>query len=197
MLGPSHALSGAAIGAWAPIAAPLALPPAEHAVFALATMAWSVWPDVDHHKASTAKGMWGPVSAGPAHVLGRLTGGHRGGTHHIAAAALAAGAVWLSSAHPVALGVAYALTVGMSLAALDAVISAVRLHWVENLLVSVLGAALLVGSGVGASWLPWAVALGVVAHIAGDRVRVGGLGEGLVCRLSLAALIAIPLTFTG
>jgi membrane-bound metal-dependent hydrolase YbcI (DUF457 family) len=56
-------------------------------------------PDADHPQASFAHAA-GPLSHGVSHLVGRLFGGHRGGTHSIPGTALFAGLVALAVAHP-------------------------------------------------------------------------------------------------
>ena len=196
MRGEGHAITGAASGTYAPLAAPALLGitawSPEHGAFAAAVLAWSIGPDIDHGRRSTAKNMWGPVSAAPSHLLGKLAGGHRGATHHVLAAAVVAALVIASHGHPVALGIVYAWTLGMAIAAIDVLAASVRATWWQNLAMSVLGASALVYAGATWTWLPYAAGLGVLVHIAGDRIRIGSLAEKIVCWLCLTAFIAAP-----
>lgn len=167
----------------------------EHGALAATVLAWSVWPDVDHGRHSTAKDMWGPVSHLPAHLLGRFAGGHRGATHHALAAVAVAVAVYAARQHPVAMFAVYALTIGMFVAAVDVIVTSVEAAWWQNLAVSLLGSAALVYAGAAWAWLPVAAGLGVLVHIVGDRVRDGSLVEQVLCWGCVAGLVAFP--FTG
>lgn len=191
-----HALSGAAAGVWT---LPLAqLPPAQAAAWVATAVGYAIAPDLDH-PASTASRMWGPLSSIPASLIGRVFG-HRGGTHTWAAAgAVALAAWWLTtSAGPVGLAAVAAVTAGLALAA-------VGVGPLLNLLGS--AAAGLFVSGLDVGWLPWAAALGVAAHIAGDYltrgampgrgrtrwgIRTGGAAEAVVCTILAAAIVAYP-----
>ena len=218
-----HTLSGVAAGVWSLPVAPIS-GAAGSVVWVAATTGFALAPDLDH-PASTAARMWGPVSQGPARVIGSVFG-HRGATHRVAAVAAVGVAVSAATTGRVAplaaqvaarlghdqpaaaghdVGVAahlavVAVTVGLALAA-------ARLPWVINFTLAWLAAGLAWRVDVPLTWLPWAAALGVAAHLAGDAItlrglparggrrvgprliRCGGPAEAVVC-LVLAALIA-------
>ena len=190
-----HTLSGVAAGVWSLPVAPVD-GVAGSVVWVAACTGFALAPDLDH-PASTAARMWGPVSQGPARVIGSVFG-HRGATHRVAAVAAVAVVVWAATsgrvaplaadiarhfghARPVQLGqvvgdgaylLVVAVTVGLALAAL-------RLPWVMNLVLSWLAAGLTHRLGLLLPWLPWVAALGVAAHLAGDAITVQGLpGRG-------------------
>ena len=97
-----------------------------------------------------------------------------------------------------------AVTVGLALAAL-------RLPWAMNLTLAWLAAGLTHRLDVPLAWLPWAAALGVAAHLAGDAITkqglpgrggrrvgprlitTGGRAETVVCLILAAAIAAYPL----
>ena len=218
-----HTLSGVAAGVWTLPVAPVS-GAAGSVVWVAATTGFALAPDLDH-PASTAARMWGPVSQGPARVIGSVFG-HRGATHRVAAVAAVGVAVWAATAGRVAplaadiarhfgharpaevgqvVGVgAYlfvvAVTVGLAFAA-------ARLPWPVNLTLAWLTAGLTHRLDLPLAWLPWAAALGVAAHLAGDAITrqglpgprgrrvgprlitTGGRAESVVC-LALAAVIA-------
>ena len=175
MLGHSHALSGLAAGAgtlpWAPV----------HG--AVAQVAWvagvggfAMLPDLDQQGATISR-MWGPVTDLPAGLVGRISGGHRWGTHDAVLAPVvfgllayvAAGAYWSSL-------LLLALAIGLALRALHVVIPGRAENTViGNLLLSWGGAWLLLLHSPGPSWLPLAVVLGVLTHIAGDGLTKEGV----------------------
>ena len=222
-----HTLSGVAVGVWSLPVAPI-VGVAGSVVWVAATTGFALAPDLDH-PASTAARMWGPVSQGPAKLIGSVFG-HRGATHRVAAVAAVGLGAWAATtgrvapladdiarhfghAHPVQLGQAVgdgayllvvAVTVGLALAAL-------RLPWVMNLTLAWLAAGLTHRLAVPLAWLPWAAALGVAAHLAGDAITkqglpgprghrvgprlitTGGTAESVVCIILAAAIAAYPI----
>lgn len=191
-----HALSGAAVGVWTlPVAQ---LPPAQAAAWVATAVGYAIAPDLDH-PASAASRMWGPLSSIPAGVIARVFG-HRGATHTwVAVAAVGLAAWWLTtSAGPVGLAAVAAVTAGLALAA-------VGVSPLPNLLGSAAAGSMV--SALDVSWLPWAAALGVAAHIAGDYltrgampgrgrtrwgIRTGGAAEAAVCIILAAVVVAYP-----
>lgn len=135
-------------------------------------------PDLDHHK-STATQMWGPLSAVLARIVKWLGCGHRGGTHDVIVAPLAFGlAAYAASFHRWASMVVIALAIGLALRACHFVIPGnAEKSWPINLLVSAGAAWWLVdhGAAAGATWLPYAVGIGVLVHIVGDALTEGGV----------------------
>ena len=218
-----HTMSGVAAGVWSLPVAPVS-GAAGSVVWVAACTGLALAPDLDH-PASTAARMWGPVSQGPARLVGALCG-HRGATHRVAAVAVVAVVVWAATSGrvaPLAAAVAraagrarpaevgqvvgdgayllvVAVTVGLAFAA-------ARLPWPVNLTLAWLTAGLTHRLDLPLGWLPWAAALGVAAHLAGDAITkqglpgprgrrvgprlitTGGRAETVVC-LALAAVIA-------
>jgi membrane-bound metal-dependent hydrolase YbcI (DUF457 family) len=84
-----------------------------------------------------------------------------------------------------------ALAIGLALRALNFVIPGrVENTVVGNLALSWAGAWLLLAHSPSPDWLPWAVALGVLTHIAGDAITTAGIPVPLLwvfhrCRLKL------------
>jgi membrane-bound metal-dependent hydrolase YbcI (DUF457 family) len=193
VLGHSHALSGLAAGAatlpWAPVEGTVA-----QVAWVAAVGGFAMLPDLDH-SGSTVSDMWGPVTDVPSGAIGRLAQGHRWGTHDAilapllfgALAVAAAGAFWSSL-------LLLALAIGLALRALNFVIPGRAENTVVgNLVLSWGGAWLLLGHSPSPGWLPWAVALGVLVHIAGDAITTAGIPVPLVwiarrCRLKLIPL---------
>ena len=221
-----HTLSGVAAGLWSLPVAPVE-GVAGSVVWVAAVTGFALAPDLDH-PGSTAARMWGPVSRAPATVLGAVFG-HRGATHRVAVVAVVALVVWAATTGRVAplaaqvaerlghhqpaavghdVGVAahvavVAVTVGLALAA-------ARLPWVINFTLAWLAAGLAWRVDVPLTWLPWAAALGVAAHLAGDAItlrglpgakgrrvgprliRTGGPAEAVVCLVLAAVIAAYP-----
>jgi hypothetical protein len=148
-------------------------------------------PDLDS-SGSTVSDMWGPITDVPSGAVGRLAQGHRWGTHDAVLgpvvfgglAIAAAGAFWSSL-------LLLALAIGLALRALNFVIPGrVENTVVGNLALSWAGAWLLLAHSPSPDWLPWAVALGVLTHIAGDAITTAGIPVPLLwvfhrCRLKL------------
>ena len=190
VLGHSHALSGLAAGAatlpWAPVEGPVA-----QVAWIAAVGGFAMLPDLDH-SGSTVSDMWGPITDVPSGAIGRLAQGHRWGTHDAvlgplafgALAMAAAGAFWSSL-------LLMALAVGLALRALNFVIPGRAENTViGNLILSWGGAWFLLDHSPSPAWLPWAVALGCLTHIAGDGITTAGIPVPLIwiahrCRLKL------------
>jgi membrane-bound metal-dependent hydrolase YbcI (DUF457 family) len=177
-MGPAHTASGLAAGA---LTLPLA---AAHGVdTALWQLAWvAAWggaaylPDLDQ-KGSTAGSLWGPLTQTVAGVIGRAAGGHRKGTHDLLVAPLAFGllAVAAAQARWSAL-LLLAVVVGLAFHGLVQRRLPRTAGPLVNLAVSAAGAFLLASHGhQSVAWLPWAVAGGVLVHIAGDWLTTDGI----------------------
>jgi hypothetical protein len=121
--------------------------------------------------------MWGPVTDVPSGAIGRLAGGHRWGTHDALLAPLGFGAVALAAANLYWSSlVVMALAIGLALRALHFVIPGRAENTVVgNLLLSFAGAWLLLANTPQPTWLPWAVGLGVLTHVAGDLITRQGV----------------------
>ncbi|SDX46665.1 LexA-binding, inner membrane-associated putative hydrolase [Modestobacter sp. DSM 44400] len=193
MLGHSHALSGLAAGAatlpWVPVHGTVA-----QVAWVSAVGGFAMLPDLDQQGATISR-MWGPVTDLPAGLVGRISGGHRWGTHDAVLApavfgllaSVAAGAYWSSL-------LLLALAIGLALRALNFVIPGRAENTVVgNLLMSLGGAWLLLEHSPSPQWLPLAVMAGVLAHIAGDALTCQGVPVPLVWILHRARLAATPM----
>jgi LexA-binding, inner membrane-associated putative hydrolase len=175
VLGHSHALSGLAAGAatlpWAPVEGTVA-----QVAWVAAVGGFAMLPDLDH-SGSTVSDMWGPATDVPSGAIGRLAGGHRWGTHDAVLAPLAFGALALAAANLFWSSlVVMALAIGLALRALHFVIPGRAENTVVgNLLLSFGGAWLLLAHSPQPVWLPAAVGLGVLTHVAGDLITKQGV----------------------
>jgi membrane-bound metal-dependent hydrolase YbcI (DUF457 family) len=151
-------------------------------------------PDLDH-SGSTVSDMWGPITDVPSGAVGRLAQGHRWGTHDAvlaplafgALASLAANAFWSSL-------LLVSLAIGLALRALHFVIPGRAENTVVgNLVLSWGGAWLLLEHTSSPAWLPWAVALGVLTHIAGDALTTQGVPVPVLWLLRRTRLALSPL----
>jgi membrane-bound metal-dependent hydrolase YbcI (DUF457 family) len=190
VLGHSHALSGLAAGAatlpWAPVEGPVA-----QVAWIAAAGGFAMLPDLDH-SGSTVSDMWGPLTDVPSGAIGRLAQGHRWGTHDAVLGPLAFGALAMAAAGAFWSNLLLmALAIGLALRALNFVIPGRAENTVVgNLILSWGGAWFLLDHSPSPAWLPWAVALGCLTHIAGDGITTAGIPVPLVwiahrCRLKL------------
>jgi membrane-bound metal-dependent hydrolase YbcI (DUF457 family) len=183
MMGRTHALSGAAL--WLAAVPFLGDPgllggyavqpsPAQVASGAVVCAGAAMLPDIDHHDGTIAN-TFGPLTRLLCRVVGMISGGHRQATHSLAFAALAGvGAGWLADRGPrTAWLITLFLLIGLGLrgagvqvperaafsAVLDAVIAAALTFVMRDLDMSFAG---------------YAVALGCLAHVAGDCLTPAG-----------------------
>ncbi|WP_369139868.1 metal-dependent hydrolase [Modestobacter versicolor] len=175
MLGHSHALSGLAVGAatlpWAPVTGTVA-----QVAWVSAVGGFAMLPDLDQ-SGSTISRMWGPLTDVPSGLVNAVTGGHRWGTHDAVLGPLVFGVLATAAAwnHWSSL-LLLALAIGLALRALHFVIPGRAENTVVgNLLLSWAGAWLLLAHSPSPVWLPWAVAVGVLTHIAGDFLTKEGV----------------------
>jgi hypothetical protein len=193
VLGHTHALSGLAAGAatlpWAPVHGTVA-----QVAWISAAGGFAMLPDLDQ-RGSTISRMWGPVSDVPSGLVGTVARGHRWGTHDAILGPLAfgllahaaAGAYWSSL-------LVLALAIGLALRALHFVIPGRAENTVVgNLVLSWGGAWFLLEHSPGPAWLPWAVGIGVLAHIAGDFLTKEGIPVPLFWLLRRSRLAPVPL----
>jgi membrane-bound metal-dependent hydrolase YbcI (DUF457 family) len=193
VLGHSHALSGLAAGAatlpWAPVEGTVA-----QVAWVAAAGGFAMLPDLDH-SGSTVSDMWGPVTDVPSGAVGRLAGGHRWGTHDALLAPVAFGALALAAANTFWSSLlVMALAIGLALRALHFVIPGRAENTVVgNLVLSWGGAWLLLANTPQPTWLPWAVALGVLTHIAGDLITKQGVPVPVLWLLRRTRLALTPM----
>jgi hypothetical protein len=175
VLGHSHALSGLAAGAatlpWVPVHGTVA-----QVAWVSAVGGFAMLPDLDQ-RGSTISRMWGPLTDVPSGVVNTVARGHRWGTHDavlgpLVLGLLATAAAWQRWSSLLLL----ALGIGLALRALHFVIPGRAENTVlGNLVLSWGGAWLLLEHSPSPGWLPWAVIVGVLTHIAGDWLTKEGV----------------------
>jgi hypothetical protein len=193
VLGHSHALSGLAAGAatlpWAPVHGTVA-----QVAWISAAGGFALLPDLDQ-QGSTISRMWGPVTDVPSGLVGTAARGHRWGTHDAILgpvafgllAYAATGAYWSSL-------LLLALAIGLALRALHFVIPGRAENTVlGNLVLSWGGAWFLLEHSPSPAWLPWAVGVGVLTHIAGDFLTKEGIPVPLFWLIRRSRLAPIHL----
>ena len=175
MLGHSHALSGLATGAatlpWAPVQGTVA-----QVAWVSAVGGFAMLPDLDQ-QGSTISRMWGPLTDVPSGLVNTVARGHRWGTHDAVLGPLVLGLLAYAAAwnHWTSL-LLLALAIGLALRALHVVVPGRAENTViGNLVLSWGGAWLLLAHSPGPTWLPLAVVVGVLTHIAGDFLTREGV----------------------
>lgn len=193
MLGHSHALSGLAAGAatlpWAPVQGTVA-----QVSWIAAVGGFAMLPDLDH-RGSTVSDMWGPATDVPSGLIGKLTGGHRWGTHDAVLGPLAFGGLAMLAADTYwASLLLMALAIGLALHALNFVIpGTTETTIIGNIALSWAGAWWLLEHSPQPGWLPWAVGLGVLTHIAGDALTTAGIPVPVLWVFRRARIAVSPL----
>jgi membrane-bound metal-dependent hydrolase YbcI (DUF457 family) len=193
VLGHSHALSGAVTGTAASLYV-LHLPLPQAALLAGLTAGAAVLPDIDHPSSTLARS-FGFLTHGFAWLVGRISGGHRHGTHTLLGVGVFTGLAWLAvafrhdTAGRIALGALLALILAGALIAL-------RLggHWSDTLAIG--GAVAMVTTGTGLSLVALAVGLGCSAHVAGDMLTDSGCPLALPLSRRRFKLLPEPFSFT-
>jgi membrane-bound metal-dependent hydrolase YbcI (DUF457 family) len=193
VLGHSHALSGLAAGAatlpWAPVGGAVG-----QVAWVAAVGGFAMLPDLDQ-RGSTIARMWGPASDIPSGIVGTLARGHRWGTHDAVLApilfgflaGIAAGWFWAGL-------LLMAVAIGLALRALHFVIPGRAENTViGNLILSWGGAWLLLSHTASPKWLPWAVVLGVLTHIAGDLLTREGVPVPLLWMVGRSRIKVSPM----
>ncbi|WP_029090116.1 metal-dependent hydrolase [Brevibacterium album] len=192
MMGAHHASTGAALGIAVAGTSGLALGLVEGVsapeviAVTLMTAGAALLPDIDHHNGSIANSLpgFGPFP-GPTEVLcriiGRLSGGHRRGTHSLFGIAVFVLLTWLIGQFTVTIaGVELALGAGLlgvvlAAFAFDA-LRISRLGRVWPWLLALAAGAYLALQFPTAGWvLPLAVGMGCAVHIVGDMITTGGV----------------------
>ena len=171
VLGRDHALSGLAAGT----AAGLYLTrPAPAGTLVLAGLAagFATLPDLDSTGACAARSL-GPLSETFAWCVRKVSGGHRHGTHSLAGAAVFTGLTWLAWVFRATVPgrVALALIVALAVAA---GLRALRLGGHVGDAAAAAGAGWLAWLGWPLAVVPFACAIGVVTHLAGDCLTTEG-----------------------
>ena len=170
MLARDHALSGAVVfTAAAPLLHVTGPALLAGAVF---TAGAGTLPDIDEPGSAVSR-TFGFLTGAFAWLVHKISGGHRKGTHSLIGIAVFTTAAWAAVAadvHPagkVVLGVLLGLVLATGLRAL-------RIGGHHGDALGLIGAAAAVYWHAGLSLVPWCIALGAAAHIAGDELTHGG-----------------------
>jgi hypothetical protein len=211
VLGHSHALSGLATGAatlpWAPVHGAVA-----QGAWVAACGGFAMLPDLDQQRTTISR-MWGPLTDLPAALINKVSGGHRWGTHDAILGPVAFGLLAAAAAKSFPTSLLFlAVAIGLALRALNFVIPGrVENTIVGNLVLSWGGAWLFLAHSPTPMWLPYAVAVGCLAHIAGDALTREGIPVPLIwvvhrCRIhpihlrtgaTVEKVVFVPLFFVA
>ena len=175
MMGKHHAIfasacyvaaQSAAVGAGA-MAEPRA---GQTLVGAVVAMGAALVPDLDEPRASASQSL-GLVGRPVSRLIANLSGGHRGATHTLVAAALATFATSVASSHATAIALLIGVLVALGLDVL---------HWMKPEGVEwLIGAAVAAGAASivqpGDVWPALAVAVGWGSHLVGDILTPRGV----------------------
>jgi LexA-binding, inner membrane-associated putative hydrolase len=209
----THAMTGALAGlATAPLVAGATGDGPTAALWVVGCAGSALLPDLDQ-RAGTASGMWGFISRGAAETIGRVARGHRGATHDAVIAPLGGAAIFAAaSATAPTRWLATAVLAGLCLAVIRVLLRPVPwlVTWVLgrtrrmvlilwltggrgfgwagaiiNLGLSAIIATAVVQSASGPWWFAaGAVAVGALAHIAGDALSRDGVPIPIVWLLA-------------
>lgn len=170
MLARDHALSGAVVfTAAAPLLHVTGPALLAGAVF---TAGAGTLPDIDEPGSAVSR-TFGFLTGAFAWLVHKVSGGHRKGTHSLIGIAAFTAAAWAAvraDVHPagqVLLGVLLGLVLATGLRAL-------RIGGHHGDALGLAGAAAAIYWHAGLSLVPWCIALGAAAHIAGDELTHGG-----------------------
>ncbi|MFC4807256.1 metal-dependent hydrolase [Falsarthrobacter nasiphocae] len=174
MMGGHHAASGAAL--WVGLtsttlgAGLMPLDPAGVATGSLVCAGAALLPDLDHRRATLTRAL-PPISSVGARVVEAAAGGHRQGTHSLAGIAVAVIFAVLAGRTPWVPVLASLLLGSLAFTALK-IVPGPKTGWLVGIAVALAVAA--AGPG-GEAWFPWAIGLGVAAHVLGDALTRGGV----------------------
>jgi membrane-bound metal-dependent hydrolase YbcI (DUF457 family) len=193
MMGRTHALSGLVVGVaagqfvWH-------LKPAHMAVVAAVTAGAAVLPDIDHPDATVARD-FGFVTRAFAWLVEHVSGGHRHGTHSLVGIAAFTGAAYAAEHYRQSLGGKIGLGLLLVLV-LASALRALKLGGHFGDLLAIAGAAAMLRYGYDVTMVPWAIAAGTAAHLAGDMLTNEGIPIAWPLSRAHVRLLPEPLAFT-
>jgi membrane-bound metal-dependent hydrolase YbcI (DUF457 family) len=175
VLGHTHALSGAVTGTAAGLAMHDGV--SGTAALILLTAGFAVVPDLDKCGATVSRS-FGFLTESFAWVVGRISGGHRHGTHSLVGIAVFSGLTWLAGYYRhdwggragLVLLLAIGIAAGLRALHLDAI--GIGGHLAD--LIALGTAAYICWTGWHLVLIPIAAAIGTATHIVGDMLTVEG-----------------------
>lgn len=135
-------------------------------------------PDADHHRATIARSL-PPISSMFTRFIGQVSGGHRNGTHSIIGMAFFILIAWLANGWAVttaALGTVYPAAALFAVLLISFAVKSLKFMPPLLCWIIALAAGMFVGMNAPEAnqWFLVAVAVGVVVHVLGDMLTIGG-----------------------
>lgn len=188
MMGGHHAVSGAA--AWLAITTPVTVGSVNLGLGTFQMDRWetlagaivcagaALLPDADHHSATIARSL-PPISSIFTRIIGSASGGHRNGTHSLIGIAFFIFLAWLANGWDVqtaALGTVYPAAALFAILLISFAVKTMKFMPPVLCWIIALAAGVFVGMNAPAEnlWFLLAIGLGVVVHVAGDMLTIGG-----------------------
>ncbi|MGP9032791.1 metal-dependent hydrolase [Glutamicibacter mysorens] len=188
MMGGHHAVSGAA--AWLAITTPVTVGSVNLGLGTFQMDRWetlagaivcagaALLPDADHHSATIARSL-PPISSIFTRIIGSASGGHRNGTHSLIGIAFFIFLAWLANGWDVktaALGTVYPAAALFAILLISFAVKTMKFMPPLLCWIIALAAGTFVGMNTPAEnqWFLLAVAIGVIAHVLGDMLTMGG-----------------------
>lgn len=138
-------------------------------VTTLAAAGAGMLPDIDHHNGTIANS-FPPVSRWTARLVGKLSGGHRKGTHSLAGLA----AFWALAFFADRLTYAGLPILALALAGFAGGL-ALRVFKAPGGWLGAIGLAVLTLTTGALPWMPWAILTGATVHVLGDALTTRGV----------------------
>ncbi|GAA3305236.1 metal-dependent hydrolase [Glutamicibacter nicotianae] len=188
MMGGHHAVSGAA--AWLAITTPVTVGSVNLGLGTFQMDRWetlagaivcagaALLPDADHHSATIARSL-PPISSIFTRIICSASGGHRNGTHSLIGIAFFIFLAWLANGWDVqtaALGTVYPAAALFAILLISFAVKTMKFMPPLLCWIIALAAGTFVGMNTPAEnqWFLLAVAIGVIAHVVGDMLIIGG-----------------------
>lgn len=182
MLGHSHSTSGAlawaAAAAWVPAAVwPAHVGTSDILLGTFVTAGAALLPDLDHPEGSISHFL-GPISHYFCRLISWISGGHRHATHSLLFVAFVTGGTWAGAHYlgrPFTLGLVYVL-LSLAIRALHLCPPGKGVQSWGVVVLLAAGGTVLMNRSIGSDppWLPIAVGLGALTHLAGDCLTQRG-----------------------
>jgi len=171
MMGKTHWLTGLAAGVGG--AYLTGIPVWDGILGAALCTGAAILPDIDHPR-STISNMYGPLTRGFCWIMGKLTGGHRRGTHSIAGVGMLGVVAQLGVENRHTVPGMVALSVIMILCLAGAVRIMKIPGWIDDVLPIPVVLAVVCLTDIRLDTVPVAVMAGCLIHILGDMVTPMG-----------------------
>lgn len=171
MMGRSHFVSG--IVAYEATAAQMHYTPGQAAVGAIVATCAALVPDIDHRHATISR-TYGPITVAVSHVIAKLAGGHRNGTHSLTGILILGGVAQACVMYRDRI-LAMAVLSGILIVTLAAGVRVLRIPgWIDDLAPIPVVIAGVCMTRIDLTAVPVALMLGCLAHVIGDCLTNSG-----------------------